>query len=98
MDRPTLHASLEGILGSNKVYFQAPSVGLTYPCILYKIYDIDQTYATNSVYGVQTKYEITLIDDNPESEFIMKLAKLQSSKFIRTYQANNLYHTIFTLF
>lgn len=94
--RLELHEVLCDILGSRNVYYQPPeTVKMKYPAIVYSRTDIDNEYGDNLAYIQKRKYLITLIDKNPDSEFVNKLANLSKCKYIRNYKADNLNHDVF---
>ena len=97
--RLDLHNKLKEVLGSNNVYFQPPpSKSMNYPAIVYALSDINNVFANDSVYKQSRSYEITLIDPNPDSEYITKLSRLPTCRFNRHYKADNLNHYLFTIF
>lgn len=99
MDRLLLQQKLEEILGSKNVYFQPPpSLVMQYPAIRYKLSRIDQIHADNVKYKTNKRYNIILIDRNPDSEFVDKLYALPFCTFDRFYTANNLNHFSFNLY
>lgn len=97
--RLQLQSLLEGLLGTDKVYFQPPAnVLLTYPCIIYKR-DYTQTiFATNNPYRHTIRYQVTVIDTNPDSAIPEKVGALPMCLFDRFYTADNLNHDVFNLF
>jgi hypothetical protein len=97
--RLQLQSLLEEVLGSDKVYFQPPTnTKLTYPCIIY-MRDLSQTtFADNSPYFNMLRYQITVIDGNPDSAIPEKVAALPLCLFVRFYVADNLNHDVFNLF
>ena len=69
--RVDFQMKLETILGSTNVYFQPPSsISMKYPCIVYKLDDLDNKFADNVVYLTKRRYQVTLIDSNPDSLMI----------------------------
>lgn len=97
--RLKLQEILEGILGSKEVYFQPPpNVGMKYPAIVYDLDYIRTDHADNHPYKHDTRYMITLMDRDPDSEYIRPLASLPKSAFSRAYGAQGLNHTAFTLY
>ena len=97
--RLELHEVLCGILNNNNCYFQPPSnVQMQYPAIVYSTKKIDGRYANDKMYSKLTCYELTLIDKNPDSEFIDKLLSLPYCSFDRPYDSDNLHHYVFTLY
>lgn len=97
--RAELQALLESLLGSRNVYFQPPaSVLMKYPAIVYSRDDIDARNANNKVYTKTVAYSVTVIDKDPESSVIDKIADLPMCSFDRHYVADNLNHDVFTLY
>ena len=81
------------------VYFQPPeSYKLTYPCIVYKISTGDTIYADNLPYRFCYRYDITVIDSDPDSELPLKVAMLPTAKMDRCFTSDNLYHSVFTVY
>lgn len=97
--RLELQALLENILGSRNVYYQPPaSVLMKYPAIVYSRYDIENFHANNGVYGQVTAYQVTVIDKNPDSEYVKKISTLPLCMYDRHYVSDNLNHDVFTLY
>lgn len=97
--RLQLQSLLEEILGSSNVYFQPPSnIQMQYPCIIYKWDAADTIFADNSPYRFARRYQVTVIDRNPDSEIPDKIAALSLCKFDRFFTADNLNHDVFNLF
>lgn len=96
--RLELQEMLCNILGSKNVYFQPPSsTQMKYPAIRYSISKIQNTFADNTVYGQTKVYQLMVIDKNPESLIVDAISKLPTCEFVRSYTADNLNHTIFTI-
>lgn len=96
--RLLLQETLESILGSNKVYFQAPTK-VTYPCIIYELSDRDELYADNLRYKTMKRYTIMLIGKNPDNdETVNKILDLDYCSFDRRYISDNLYHDVFDIY
>ena len=99
VSRLELHELLLDILGSNEVYYQPPaSVQMTYPAIVYSRKDIDNYHADNGVYMQFTGYEITVIDRNPDSEYVIAVSKLSGCRYDRHFTKDNLNHDVFVLY
>jgi hypothetical protein len=97
--RLKLHDELCSILGSRYVYFQPPSSKkMEYPAIVYSLKTIETNHANNGVYHSQAAYELTLIDKNPDSVYIIPILRLPTCKFDRFYTADNLNHWTFTIY
>lgn len=97
--RLQLQALLEELLGSRNVYFQpSASVFIQYPAIVYSLYDIQNTHANNGVYTQEFAYQLTVIDENPDSEIVKKVSRLPKCSFDRHFTSDNLNHDVFTLY
>jgi hypothetical protein len=97
--RISLQKFLETFLGSRNVYFQPPeSLKISYPAIVYNLADIQTLSADNAVYRQYTAYQITLIDKDPDSEFIRKMALIPMCRFNRFFTSDNLNHFVYTLY
>jgi hypothetical protein len=98
--RLKLHEELCTLLGSRNVYYQPPTqIKMEYPCIRYSLSGIDQKHANNGNYKNTTRYEITLIDYDPDTAFLQKILEhFPMCSFDRPYAANNLNHFVFTLY
>lgn len=97
--RLLLHEVLCDLLGSRNVYFQPPaSIKMNYPAIVYDIAIIDNVHANNRVYLSNTGYSVTVIDQDPDSPIVGKVASMPTSKFNRHYEKDNLNHDVYTIF
>ena len=82
-----------------QVYFQPPeTMKLVYPCIVYSLDNIDISHADNLPYKHLKKYQITIIDKNPDSSLPDAVSKLRSCRFSRHFTADNLHHFVFTIY
>ena len=85
--------------GDRHVYFDPPeSVRMKYPAIRYRRKKINKRYANNGVYRLMHCYEVTVIDENPDSEISKKVLSLPYCEFDRSYPSNNLNHDVFTIY
>lgn len=97
--RADLQKELETLLGSRNVYYQPPeSIKMMYPAIRYKKSDIDVKRANDKTYMSKKKYEIIVIDRNPDNPVIEKILALPMSTYDRWYTADNLNHDVITLY
>ena len=97
--RLELQALLVDLIGSKNVYFQPPpSYKMQYPCIVYKRDDINSEFADNKPYKQRKRYQVTVIDSDPDSTIPDSVATLESCVFDRSYTADNLNHDVFRLF
>ena len=97
--RLELQAVLVDLLGSPNVYFQPPAtVNMKYPCIVYNRINVTIHFANNKPYKHKKRYQVTVIDSNPDSNIPDKVAELPMSSFDRFFSADNLNHDIYNLF
>lgn len=103
--RLELHDEFIDILGTkdspeSRVYFQPPpSVQMKYPCIRYSKGVPDVKRANNKIYNHTNKYEVIVIDYDPDSEIPDKiLHHFRMCRFDRSYIADNLNHTVLTIY
>jgi hypothetical protein len=99
MGRLQLQSRLEVLLGTPYVYFQPPpSLVINYPCIVYHIDKGDTDFAGNRPYRYYERYQVTVIDEDPDTDIRFKIAALPTSIFDRWYAANNLNHYVYNLY
>lgn len=102
--RLQLQSLLENLMGDEPedkltVYHQQPpNLLMQYPCILYKRDGDETLFASNKRYHRTQRYQVTVIDSDPDSLIPEKVAALPLCKFDRFYTADNLNHDVFTLF
>ena len=97
--RLELQTLLEELLGSRNVYFQPPeSVKMNYPAIVYGLDNIENSFADDGVYLSKKRYLVTVIDDDPDSPIVDKVAALPTCRFNRRFQSDNLNHDVFILY
>lgn len=95
--RLDLQALLETI--TDNVYFQPPTNSkLVYPCIIYKRDDESAKYAGNNLYNLLKRYQVTVIDRNPDSALPDSVRNLPLCSFDRHFTADNLNHDVFNLY
>jgi hypothetical protein len=99
MGRLQLQSVLEGLLETSNVYFQPPaSVKMVYPCIVYQRDVSDTKFADNGPYSRKARYQVTVIDRNPDSEVPDRVAQLPLCTHIQFFAADNLNHDVFSLY
>lgn len=97
--RLELHALLKSLLGSEHAYFQPPpSVQMQYPAIVYHLDRMHIVHADNLPYKRKHRYQIVVIDRDPDSKIPEKIAELSTVSFDRSYVVDGLNHTAFNLF
>lgn len=95
--RSDLHTLLKSM--APNVYFQPPSsIQLIYPCIMYKREDLDIVHADNMPYKQTKRYQVTVIDENPDSPINALVAQLPLCSYDRFYTAEKLNHDVYSLF
>ena|SRR3569833_2139919 len=94
-----LQAILESALGSGNVYFQPPNdTKMQYPCIVYERDSDSVKHADNEPYNLVQRYQVTLIDNNPDSTVVDKLRALPLSAFNRRFSTSGLNHDVFVIY
>lgn len=98
--RYELHSLLKTILGSDNVYYQPPeNLKLKFPCIIYDLEGKDVKYADDYKYSSMRKYQLTVVDKNPDSEIPDSIEDaLNFCRFDRRYIKDNIYHYAFSLY
>jgi hypothetical protein len=98
--RLELQVLLEGLVPEGwEVYFQPPTnLKLSFPCIVFNRDHIHIRHADNVPFKHTKRYQITVIDPDPDSEIPDKVAQLPTVSFDRAFTADNLHHDVFTLF
>lgn len=101
MDRRLeLHALLESLLPEGKkAYFQPPeNVQMSYPCIVYQRDYADVQFAGNKPYRQNTRYQVTVIDPDPDSPIRDAVEELPMCLFVRFFTAGFLNHDVFEIY
>ena len=84
---------------TSHVYYQPPaSVKMKYPAIRYEVSRIDLTSADNNPYLLDRAYQVTVIDEDPDSEIVEAISKMPMCRFNRVYTADNLNHFVFIIY
>lgn len=95
--RLDLHALLVAI--TENVYFQPPpSVKMKYPCIVYQRDYKKTEFANDLPYIGRKRYQVTVLDEDPDSGIPEQVAKFPMCIFDRFFTADNLNHDVFKLF
>lgn len=97
--RLELQYMLEEVLGSRNVYFQPPSnIVLKFPCIVYNRERYETTNADNLDYLTRTRYEVTVIDRDPESDIPRRVNEIPNCSHNRFFTNDGLNHDVFELY
>ena len=81
------------------VYYQPPAGHqMTYPAIRYRRSAIENRTADNIPYILDTAYEVTVIDRDPDSIIVDKISKLPKCRHSSHYTSANLNHDRFIIY
>lgn len=95
--RLELHALLVAM--TPNVYFQPPpTLLMKYPCIVYQRDYKHTEFADDKPYTHRKRYQVTVIDEDPDGEIPNQVEQLPMCIYDRFYTANNLNHDVFKLF
>lgn len=97
--RIRLQYILEEVLGSSNVYFQPPAnIRIQYPAIIYQRATKDERYANNALYANTKRYQVTIIDRDPDSTIPDRMARLPLCSYSRHFVNESLNHDVFDLY
>jgi hypothetical protein len=71
---------------------------MKYPCIVYNRDEAVTKFADNSPYRYTKRYQVTIIDRDPDSDIPGKVAALPQCLFNRFFVADNLNHDVYNLY
>jgi len=98
-NRTDLQTILESTIGSRNVYFQPPeNKQIDYPCIVYGRSLGDTKFAADNPYLHTIRYQLIVIDKDPDSIILGKVAMLPKCLFVRHYTASNLNHDVYDIY
>lgn len=104
-DRLNLDEVLAGIIGITEpdgdrhIYLNPlPSVSMRYPAIKYSLNNIDPKFANDKAYSLASSYQVTLIDEDVDTQYLEPILQIPHCRFNRFYIANNLNHWVFTIY
>lgn len=99
--RLDLQMELEDLLGAGvMVKFQPPSgYKLTYPACVYEQSNGKTIFAANTPYTFTKKYTVTIIDRNPDTDYVEMMAMhFPMCVMDRAFPSDGLNHYVFTIF
>lgn len=97
--RLELQTLLEQLLGSRNVYYQPPeSIKMTYPCIKYRLNDININKADDISYIKNRRYELIIMDTKPDNEVIDDILNLPCTSYERHYEVDRVYHDVIYIY
>lgn len=83
----------------DNVYFDPPeNIQMRYPCIIYNRYRINVLHANNAPYKHDTRYQVTVVDRDPDSQIVEQVKQIPRISYDRFYSVDDLNHDVFTLF
>jgi len=95
--RSELQTLLESLCPN--VYFQPPSnIVMMYPCIVYKRSADWVERADNVLFARMMRYEVMIIDRDPDSPIPGLVADLPYCRFERHFAADDLNHDVYNLY
>jgi hypothetical protein len=98
-DFQTLLESLGDLSNPVSVYFQPPpEIQMSYPAIVYNRDYLVNQFADNIPYAGTNRYQVTLIDADPDSPLNTKLKALPMTRFVRHFTSANLNHDIYNVY
>ena len=71
---------------------------MSFPCIVYKRAQANVRHADNELYLFKQRYSLTVIDRNPDSVLVEKVAKLPLCRHITHFVNDNLNHDVFDIY
>lgn len=81
------------------VYFQPPAdKKLTFPCIIYKLDNLNVIFADNGAYRMMDEYSITYVTRDPDDKNIRAIATLPLCRLTGTASPENLHHNYYTIY
>lgn len=97
--RLLLQSLLEGLLGNENVYFQPPeNVRMSYPAIVYNRDYQAVFFADNQPYHRRLRYQVTVIDRDPDSLIPDRVAELPLTTLVRHFTLDQLNHDIYDVY
>jgi hypothetical protein len=95
--RLELQSLLEGI--TDHVYFQPPAnIQMQYPCIVYSRDGSSTDHANNGLYRHAKRYQVTVVDWNPDTDLSDKVEALRYANFERAFISGDLNHYVFSIY
>lgn len=97
--RLELQTFLEGLDGTAHVYFQPPeNLTMAYPAIVYNRDYQGVQYADNTPYSRTRRYQVTIIDKDPDSLIPEKVAEMPLTRFVRHFATDGLNHDVYDVY
>lgn len=71
---------------------------MEYPAVVYSIDQAETEFADNLPYRRTKRYQVTIIDQDPDSPIPDKVADLPMCLFERHFTSGNLHHYVYNLY
>lgn len=96
--RLELHEILCDVLQSRNCYYSPPTgFEMAYPCIIYKLGGSNPKYADNIPYFIDLEWDITVVDEDPDSKIANNMMQMPKCRFERLFTSDDLNHFVFAL-
>jgi hypothetical protein len=90
---------LEALQEDVSVYFQPPTnTQVVYPCIVYSRDYNHSQFGDNAPYSMTWRYQVTVIDTNPDSTVPDKVRAMPMTDYSRHFTVANLNHDVFFVY
>lgn len=99
--RLDLQARLEEMMGpcAEVKYQPPPNYKMSYPACRYEQSNGNTKFAANKPYVFTKKYSVTIIDRNPDTDYVEMMAmRFPMCVMDRAYTADGLNHYVFTIY
>lgn len=97
--REELNEIFVEFLGTRNVYFQPDeNITMKYPAIIYEIDGQDTIHADNAPHRRIDRYQVTIIDRDPDVPARLLVETLSMCMFNRAYARDGLNHRVYTLY
>lgn len=93
----SLQTMLEEVEGPEAVYMQPPTV-MKFPCIKYERDSSKVVHADDIKYMFMKRYQITVIDRDPDSPIPDRVENLEHCAFVRWFIKDGLNHWVYSLY
>lgn len=81
------------------LYFSPPDgAEMEFPCIVYEYVNANQQHADNIPYLTDKRYQLTVIDRDPDGELKDRVLELPKCSPDRSFVSGDLNHHVYTLF
>lgn len=71
---------------------------MEYPCIVYSLDNAKTEFADNHPYSRFKRWQVTVIDRDPDTLIPDDIAQLPLTVFERSFSAGNLHHHVFNMY